>query len=114
MKKICIAIIVLFMSATGASAELSLGEYGQIRGDEAKMDIIRTYINGVGVGIGWADTYMSENAGSHIFCQPEDLSLNAHNMVDILDREIKRFEYNGNIPIELILLLGLIQTFPCK
>ncbi len=114
MKKICIAIMMLFLSATAANAEFSLDEYGQIRGDAVKMDIITTYINGVGVGFGWADTYMSENAGLHIFCQPEDLSLNASNMVDILDREIKRFEYTGNIPIELILLLGLIQTFPCK
>ncbi|MGB6210176.1 hypothetical protein [Pseudomonas mandelii] len=79
-----------------------------------------TYLSGIGNGYGWSNAYLTEwRKTPAMFCEPDKLALNGENFKDILEAEIKRSyhpeteEDKTNNPIELLLLMGLIKTFPC-
>ena len=86
--------------------------------EEFKKDyksISEVHIGGVGYGYSWANTALGGRGDTPFYCVPEKLVLNNRHYIEIIDREILRTEepYSPDYPIELILLLGLINTFPC-
>jgi len=59
----------------------------------------------------------AEKSGVHIYCQPAKLALGTQNYKDILDQEIKSLPASPKVnemTINILLLLGLQETFPCK
>jgi len=79
---------------------------------------LNIYINGVGTGFSWANAMLNEPGSPKLYCQPPNLSLGTNNYVAILESQIIELKKAGilkeDTPIELILLLGLKKTFPCK
>jgi len=104
--------LVLFMMPS-AHAGFTLKEYESVK----TTDWFRNYIGGVGEGIFWANDKNKNLGISPLYCQPDKLTLSADNYLNILQRFIqdnKALKKHPEAPVELLLLEGLIETFPCK
>ena len=115
MKKILfIFAIMLFIIITSATSlwayKNDVKYYLQNKNDL----VLKTYINGVGEGYGWANVENGSAKNPLIYCQPAKLALSGLNYIDIIDRELEAFNYPMDTPIEFVLLMGLKRTFPCK
>ncbi|MGA2958098.1 MAG: hypothetical protein ABSF48_20525 [Thermodesulfobacteriota bacterium] len=118
MRKILLTVLVLiyvlvFSSMAGATMDVKL--YGKVR----ETQEFKLYIKGVGFGLVVANTYMLIENKERLFCQPMNLVLETENFIRILDDEIARqelqdFKKTQETSIELLLVRGLIHTFPCK
>jgi len=117
MKKIAQAVFVsLFISlfSMTAFAEFLVKDYKQLK----ENDAMKIYVEGLGKGFVYANVVMKKETNKSLFCKPEKLVLERDNLIRILDDEIKRqeidrFDKTQEAPIELILLFGLKNTFPC-
>lgn len=114
MKKVTIITIMLVcLSCVLAYAEIRVKEYEELRKDAR----FKEYIDGVGVGITWANTALDTTYGVKLFCIPGKLVLGVSNYIRILDDSIKDERKRGTLkpddPIEGLLLIGLQRTFPC-
>lgn len=74
----------------------------------------RVYIQGVGNGFMWANINLKVTGQKRQYCQIESISLNSDNYIDIVKKTIAKNPTERNDPIEMVLLSGLIDTFPCK
>ncbi len=79
----------------------------------------RNQISSIEEGIGWADTsYKKQNENlanfNPLFCQPSNLALTVSQLADILERIVKRIPEMASNPLGLVLVYGLIDTFPCN
>ena len=74
------------------------------------------YITGVGKGIFWSNISMDIKFQKRLYCSPSKLILNGINYRQILDAQIKKMNRNDDDKnyIEGVLLLGLVNTFPCN
>jgi hypothetical protein len=76
------------------------------------------YIKGVGMGYACANVDNKINGLPPLYCPPVNLGVTVENYLDIIDRYIERHKnIKGENPesfIELLLLKGLKETFPCK
>lgn len=119
MKKLALNIILKFsiiffiaVISKPAIAGIPLKNYEKIK----KLPDFKTYINGIGAGYEYMNLYLVANKMPPIFCVPDNLTLKEDNYVDILEKAIEQNheQTSPNVKIELILLQGLIKTFPCK
>lgn len=96
-----------------AHAELTVGQYKKAG---RNLEIVKTYVAGLGSGYSWANVMLETRSGAqlHLYCPPNKLAINGENYLDILDNHIKRRSPSDDVPIELILLQGLMETFPCS
>tara|TARA_B100000579_G_scaffold153539_1_gene124737 strand:- start:264 stop:599 length:336 start_codon:yes stop_codon:yes gene_type:complete len=76
------------------------------------------YITGLYQGFGWSIS-MQEKIGPRFYCAPRTLSLNYENVIDILEKEVKRAskghtkEELDKLDIGMLLAFGFKNTFPC-
>jgi hypothetical protein len=61
----------------------------------------------------WSNVHLKSINQKGIYCQ-SDLGLNADNLINILEKNLNKNPKDGKYPVEMILLRGLIETFPCK
>ena len=94
-----------------ANAEFTLKEYKSMK----QTEMFKEYITGVGRGIYWANMHLLQTGNSPFYCQPLKLSLSGENYLNILDRYVEqnKDKVKPGTFIELLLLEGLIDTFPC-
>ncbi len=115
--RIAIATICLLMfTFTSAFAEMTVDTYKRHISGE-KKEKIETYIKGVGSGIGWLNELSEKKA----YCSP-NATLTIEDFKKIIDAQYERSsdKYKtikkemGWVPVELVLLHGLINSFPCE
>ena len=88
-------------------------------GDELKRSAVDSYVSGVGNGISWANAQLGTLRREKLYCAPVKLALGLASYKDILDRQIaeqakrRTDDELGKLDIELLLMNGLIETFPC-
>jgi hypothetical protein len=103
------------MVSTNVFAELTVLKYDNM--SKAEKDSYRMYINGLVTGAQWMMIVFG-NESNKLYCQPDKLALNTDNNVDILKRrinKIKSLNYDlSKSYIEMEIIEGLIDTFPCK
>jgi hypothetical protein len=81
---------------------------------------VRAFVNGVSEGFNVANADLAGKSRPLLYCQPVSFALNADNLLAILDAEIKTTEeiahkpLPDNMPIQVLLLTGIQDTFPCK
>ena len=110
-----LSFIVSAVSASRPASAIDLQEYQRLRGDK----VMQTYVAGVGAGYFWSNAYLGTiKSARPLYCQNAGLSLNSANYINILESRIKALEKQGrkepNTPIEIVLLDGLLEAFPCK
>lgn len=97
------------------NADVNLKTYESLKDtQEFKM-----YISAVGEGFSWANTELTGNGRSPLYCQPPKLGLTFENYLRILKDYIEKNKelvkrLGDNFPVEVLLLRGLQETFPCK
>ena len=97
-------------------ADITVGDYEKLSSSQKYS--LKPYIEGVGIGILWANTELKET--QKLFCPPGKLALFYDNYISIIEEQItfaKKIspgkEYQQYY-IEMLLNKGLIKTFPCK
>ena len=113
-KQLIFALLALAMVATAvpARAEFSLKDYKTAPRD-SELDPVGIYIAGAGVSIKWVNMIYGEQTGIKMFCMPGKLQMNGQDYENILNRYIADYSPAENMPIEYLLILGLMDTFPC-
>jgi hypothetical protein len=110
-----IRIVVLFFLIVHAQDASALGMKDYERGKGT--DVFELHINGVGQGYSFANAWLSIKGRPQIYCGPKE-GLKAKDYLLILEREMNDTEFikgmPPDMPLEAILLQGLINNFPCK
>ncbi len=125
---LCVLTSILAFSAHAFGRQISLKEYRQSRSDpgaqgEMKGEMMKLYVMGLGDALVAANVYGPGSRSRNFFCPPPELALVVNNYMQILDAQIQReiqrdkLRRSGvltdDLPISLILLHGLKETFPC-
>lgn len=112
MKKLARYLVMLFVIPNIVWA-LDLDEYRKEFSEQSNA-INSVYIAGVGAGYSWANSMLVAQKQSPFYCQPDKLTLIGANYVNILNKELEAGTYSGSDQVEMVLLFGLIHTFPCQ
>ena len=108
---LCAAVIATFLTATPALADPTvraiLDRYE--RGDPAG----RYYLIGIGTGLSWANANLFRDHKPRLFCVPEKVTLAPEQELDILKRYVQRNPNLADKQVGAVLLLALIDAFPC-
>jgi hypothetical protein len=110
-----LASFFIILSMGDAKAQYKVEDFNKWKDDTS----FRMYILGVGNGYTWANIDLEKKKENPLFCPPKKLALTVDNLIHTIDMMIKDTKYGKLIsktdtPIELILLKGLQETFPCK
>ncbi len=113
MKLTKILFFIIISTAPWPIQALTIADYKAMR--ETEPAILDIYINGVGTGFLWANTFNEmKNLPLH-YCQPRNLTLNVGNYKMAINNELKEYpeRYKDDLPVEIALIKGLERTFPC-
>lgn len=108
--KVLFTFLVSFFLLSPAFADVQVKDYEALKNTED----FKTYIGGIGNGYSWANAYLISKKGKEFYCAPPKLALTQENYLSILRDGIKEKHISKDDYIEMILLLQLIKTFPCK
>jgi len=122
MKKLTILLFSILISFSPYSfGEIIYSDYERWKSSPETETLINSYISGAEAGFGWANTLLESKEQKPLFCQPRKLSLNIQTTKDIIKEKVKNLlklgltqEEIDKYPVPLILIKGLIDTFPCK
>tara|TARA_B100001964_G_C13926261_1_gene462433 strand:- start:203 stop:649 length:447 start_codon:yes stop_codon:yes gene_type:complete len=116
-KLMCLVLLSSFCYVNSAYA-LDVGYYSELK--KTNPVYLKAHIGGVGNGL---LTYNLILLGKDekLYCPPQTMALNADNYMEIIDDQIKYFASMQspegaaieNLSVEQLLLIGLIQEFPC-
>jgi hypothetical protein len=106
--KTALLLVTIVLTVVPANSFISVKDYH----DYKDQELFKIYISGVGEGFLMMNSYLRSYEKPPIYCQPGKLVMNADNYINIIESEIKRGAKQDSI-IELLLLYGLIKTFPC-
>lgn len=117
----CMRVAMLLLLAVSAvKAEVLVSQYRQQMKPDNKVLVLvtRQYVKGLGEGIEWVNTLLKGTSSRPLYCLPE-IALTDENFLQILDSAIAKMSktYSSKAveesPIGLVLLTGLVETFPC-
>ena len=110
----------LAVSAMNVDAAMSVKDYKKSSaGDEIAVLVMKSYVQGLGDGIAWANIAATHDK-KPMYCAPPRLTLGLENFLDIINRQIdiqaKRLTQAqlDDSEIGFMLMLGLVETFPCE
>jgi hypothetical protein len=102
--------VFLVVAASEAYGSVTVQEFEKV----AETEEFQVHIAGVAEGFGWANTVLDMRKQQRLYCAPAKLALHAANHIDIIRQKIKKITYTPDTPVELVLLAGLAETFPCQ
>ncbi|MDD4357130.1 MAG: hypothetical protein PHN98_07740 [Smithellaceae bacterium] len=109
---ILLALTFLVSAVSNAPAEVDFKEYKAIRNTKE----FRLYLKGLGEGLRWANEELAARGSKALYCKSQKEVIGVEQYLEILKREVTEnaAELSDDMPIGLILLNGLIKSFPCK
>ena len=109
---ILLATIFLFSAVSTALTEVNFKEYKVTRNTKE----FSLYLKGVGEGLEWANEELAARGSKALYCKPQKEVVDLEQYSEILNREVTENarELIDDMPVGLILLNGLIKSFPCK
>ena len=81
--------------------------------DKADKALLKVYLDGVKEGIVMLNVTLQAEGRQPLFCQPEKLALTVEQAEKIMMREAKKMADPDRVPVSIILIHGLQDTFPC-
>jgi len=115
MKYFLMVLGVIFF-APPIKADISVSQYNATRNSE----LIDAYIAGIGMGAMYSSLEQRSKHGVNIYCPPEEWGHSTENLKVVLDNEIMTWGIDnprlniGGFSIELLLIRGLKNKFPCS
>lgn len=115
------ALIILALMPVLGNTEVTVKLYEEAiaTDDKGAKESILLYLSGLSHGLEWSNAMNKDNP---LYCQPGKLALTTSNYVNLLNDEIilhrnyalKDPTYSvDDKPLGLILLRGVMNTFPC-
>jgi hypothetical protein len=80
---------------------------------QADKAALKVYLDGVKEGIFMLNVTLQEEGRQPLFCQPQKLALTFEQAEEIMMHKAKKMADPGGVPISIILIHGLQDTFPC-
>lgn len=117
LKKIILPLLLAL--SLNAQAQMTVKHYVEFRSDGEFPGWFRSYIVGLGDGILAMRSRVIQKLGGKsaadgfVYCPPTSIALNFENMMEVLDDELKVFDYPNEIFLALVLVRGYERTFPC-
>ncbi len=108
------AALLFTLLAGTASADMTID---QILSDKVNRSFVLDVIRAQADGISWANTYLDVTRHEPLFCQPGKLAITPEQYLDIASRYVREHPSDAQKPansLGLILILSLIEAFPCK
>jgi hypothetical protein len=117
-------VFVLLIIPAISSADYTVERYEALMGDWSNANLMELYFNGLGSGFEWSNLVLERGKQKKLYCQPDDVELNTRNYISIIDNQITKkksiYSKQGkeadfkDVYIEVLLLYGLKERFPCK
>ncbi len=112
-------LFLLSVSMVQLKANTTVKQYkADLASGSTAASFTKVYIYGLGEGFLLANIEATKKKAP-LYCHPDKLALSMANYVDIVDRQIKERSNRmtqaqlDEIPIAVLLLEGLEETFPC-
>jgi hypothetical protein len=81
--------------------------------DKADKALLKVYLDGVKEGIVMLNVTLQAEGRQPLFCQPQNLALTVERAEEIMLRKAKKMADPDGVPVSIILIHGLQDTFPC-
>jgi hypothetical protein len=111
--RIVIGLILFCLTLSDANAASILLRTYKSPIDKADKAALKVYLDGVKEGIIMLNLTLQMEGRQPFFCQPQTLALNVEQAEEIMMRKAKKMADPDGVPISLILIHGLQDTFPC-
>jgi hypothetical protein len=118
-----VAMLGCLLCTAALADALTLHQYLDMTQSSAKEDhaLLTAYLVGLGEGFSWAEIHLRQIHGRRLYCPPDGLVLTEKDYRAMLESQIHdakhaRFlqEWYEREIIGMLLLAGLIETFPCE
>jgi hypothetical protein len=116
VKRATLLFLGLTFLASAANA-ITLKDYKDAKKTGgARWDAMKVYVTGAGNGYTFASYELEHFNKPPTICVPPKLALAMQNYLDILDATISKPNagFTDDVILEIILAMGLEDTFPCK
>ena len=105
-------IFLLILLCTNNANAFDVTTYEKLK--QTSMETLKVHISAIGESYSWSNVFLEERGDKAFYCVPDKLGLNASNLMDIIDKKVKDSKKDlSGAPIELVLFMGLVDTFPC-
>ena len=106
------ALIIIVSGVSPAYSDVRFKDYEKIKNTQE----FKLFISGVAEGVGLSNMILDKQGNKKIFCQPSNVTMSADNLLGILQREIDENAklFKSDTLLGLILIRGLVKTYPCK
>jgi hypothetical protein len=106
------ALIIIVSGVSPAYSDVRFKDYEKLKNTQE----FKLFISGVAEGVGLSNMILDTQGNKKIYCQPSNVTMSADNLLGILQREIDENAklFNSDTLLGLILIRGLVKTYPCK
>jgi hypothetical protein len=111
--RIAIGLILFCLTLSNANAASILLRTYKSPIDKADKALLKVYLDGVKEGIVMLNVTPQAEGRQPLFCQPQNLALTVERAEEIMMRKAKKMADPDRVPISIILIHGLQDTFPC-
>lgn len=111
-----IVTITLLIFTVNSYAVVTVEDYQKMRTskDTSSKERIERYIDGVLNGIDWTNVIFKSLRHQELYCMPKNFALNVDNAFQIIDDQIKKNPPKKGTPADMLLVIGLMEMFPCE
>jgi hypothetical protein len=117
---IAFSVLLSLLFSNSANA-VDVKKYEELKRTPLSREVLKNFIDGVGYGYSWSNTFLERRGDKKLYCEPQKILLNAENYIDIIDTQIavlkkRNFPLQAimETPVELLLYIGLVDSFPCS
>jgi len=110
--KAVIALILFGLTSSANAMTVTFKDYKKAANSDEKAFYL-LYLDGVREGIIELNVVLEEKRQQPLFCLPERLALTVGQAEDIVMRQAEKITDPDQLPIGLLLVEGLQNTFPC-
>ena len=117
---IAFSVLLSLLFSNSANA-VDVKKYEELKRTPLSREVLKNFIDGVGYGYSWSNTFLERRGDKKLYCEPQKILLNAENYIDIIDTQIavlkkRNFPLQAimETPVELLLYVGLVDSFPCS
>ena len=111
--RIAIGVILFCLTLSNANAASILFKTYKAPIDKADKALLKVYFGGVKEGIVMLNVTLQAEGRQPLFCQPQKLALTVEQAEEIMMHKAKKMADPDGVPISIILIHGLQDTFPC-
>jgi hypothetical protein len=109
-------VIALMLFSLSSSANATMVRFKDYKNpkDSWSKAADKVYLDGVKEGLVMFDADLTVEGRQQSFCMPQNLALTVEQAEDIMMRQAQKMTHPDDVPISLLLLKGLEDTFPCQ